>query len=100
VAISGRLKWFEGNERFGDSRNALFDLVADPNEKRNRSAEAPDTCMRLEASARDWERALHPHAPVNQRTGARMSPTERHDTSSSGVLEAAQEKLRALGYAE
>lgn len=100
VAISGPLKWIDGHEAFGDSKPMLFDLASDPGERENRCGRDAEACGRLEASAREWERGLQPHAPVDSRTGARLSPTGQADPGPDALPPAEREQLRALGYVE
>ncbi len=100
VALSESFKWIEGHEIFGAEQNLLFDLAADPTERRNLCQTDAEACRRLEASARAWEHGLRPQAPVQQRTGARTPPTGRGASEPADVSHDEQEKLRALGYVE
>jgi arylsulfatase A-like enzyme len=76
----GRFKYIEGPE---EGTRELYDLEADPGERRNLAEAEPETAAALAARVAAWRagRAGRPDAPL------RLSPEER-------------ERLEALGYTE
>jgi arylsulfatase A-like enzyme len=96
VALSGRHKWIEGHEHFGDVDGLLFDLAADAaelvNERDTDAARVED----LKARTSEWVRRLHFHSPLHQRTGRPLRAGA--EAEELELSERELEKLRALGY--
>ena len=79
---TGRWKLFEAPD---EDRVELYDLEADPGERRDRSAAEPEQVERLSAMLADWRRRQE------ARAGAPRDLT---------IPEDARDGLRALGYAD
>ncbi|MGH0031667.1 MAG: sulfatase family protein [Myxococcota bacterium] len=69
-----------------EERRELYDLEADPGERRDLSAERPETVERLARRIDDWRRTMGRQSS-SEGAGTTVAPEDR-------------ERLRAMGYAE
>ena len=85
VVLRDGLKWIEGHRRFGDREGLLFDLGADPLERRNLRRARPGAVGELAALLEAYEESL-PAPPASE--------------APAPLTEKEAEGLRALGYLE
>lgn len=76
----------------------LFDLAADPGERRDLLAERAATATALDAAIQRYRDGLAPRPPVHQNTGRPLAHDE--PAKPAELPEALREELRQLGYAD
>lgn len=96
VVIQGDRKRIEGHAVFGDEAGFLFDLSADPGERRNLRTQRPGEVAALDAAIAEWEAGLSLREPIHQDTGRPISG-EPEPVELAPDL---QQRLRQLGYVE
>jgi len=96
AALRGHLKYIEGHAAFGNERQMLFDLVADPEERVSLVDSNHQDLESLEHSLSRYTEALSEVPPLHQVTGSIFT----EDGEIIEIPEKELEQLRALGYAD